>query len=639
MTRFYFDFETRSAVDLRDVGAFRYAEDPSTEALCMAYAIDDGPVQLWAPGKGELSICDDSIIFVAHNIQFDALIFKRTIGFEIPAGNMVDTMAKCHVCNIPAGLGSAATFLGLPYQKDTKGKVLIAKLSRPKSTNPLVWYENEEALSGLYEYCKQDVETLRSLDKALPDLNEKEKKVWALDWNINYAGMAIDRPLVDAAITVVAENKAGLDHKIREVTGGAVNACSEVKKLTEWIQANGGKADSLAKTALADALLLPQPEPVKHALTLRQQYAKSSTAKLGAIVDCVSGDGRLRGQFVYHGAGTGRWSGRHAQPQNFPRLKCDADTARHTIEVIKAKDVETLEQINPSVLDAVSGVLRGVIVAEEGKHLVGADLSAIEARILAWLAGQNDVLDVFRSGADIYCYTAQRIYGRKIDKEKDKEERFIGKVAQLALGYQGAVGSFIRMASAYGAVIPEEKAQEVVDKWRDANPLIVWYWREIEKAAFDAMAWPKKAIPCGKVGRAIHFKFEDPFLKCRLPSGRVLYYPKPEVKEVVKFGKKQKALSYSGELTGKAGSHAVDMYGGKWAENCTQAIARDVMVEGMLRVAEKGLTIVGTVHDELIVEAPLSVESIVEDMTITPSWAPGLPLAASGWTGERYLKS
>lgn len=636
MPRFYFDFETRSAVDLRDVGAFRYAEDPTTEALCMAYAIDNDPVQLWKRGD-PMPALPANAEWVAHNIQFDALIFEKTFG--VLGVNLVDTMAKCNANNIPASLGSAAEFLGLPYKKDTKGKVLLGRLSRPKSTNPLVWYENDEVLEQLYAYCKQDVETLRALDRALPALVDREKRVWNIDRDINNHGMMIDRELVDAAIHLVAENKNVLDHKIRELTGGAVNACSEVKKLTEWIIAQGGQATSLAKGAVAEALLLPQPDTVKEALQLRQQYAKSSTAKLATVLDCLSSDGRLRGQFVYHGAGTGRWAGRHAQPQNFPRLKVDKDTAEHIIQSIKARDVETLTQFNSSILDVISGVLRGIIVAEKGYKLVGADLSSIEARVVAWLAGANDILDVFRRGDDVYCYTAQRIYGRHITKD-DKAERFIGKVAQLALGYQGGVGSFVRMASVYGVSIPEEKAKEIVEKWREANPLIVWYWREIERAAFDAMGWPGKAIPCGKVGRAIHFKYEDPFLKCRLPSGRVLYYPKAIVKSVVKFGKKQKVISYAGELAGRVGNHEVEMYGGKWTENVTQAIARDVMTEGMMNLVHQRVPLVGTVHDEIICEVAkdFPAEDVVRAMTAPIMWAPGLPLAAEGWSGERYLK-
>lgn len=655
--KLYLDFETRSTIDLEARDTDNYTSHPTTEVICLGYAFGDESVQIVKLGER----IPDRLLhhvasggeIVAHNLAFDAAVWNNVLSRDfryrdntpafpvIKPEQSICTAAKCGHANIPRSLKRAGEFLNLPFKKLDVGQVLINRLSRPKSINPLVWDTRADALEAMYEYCKQDVETCRSLDKTLPDLPPSERRVWELDYTINARGLRCDLEFVRNSVRIVSEHKAELDRQIKAATGGLVNACSEAKKICAWATNQGFDIESLAKNDLAQALDKNPPTHVADVLRMRQAYAKSSTAKLGRIVDSVSPDGRLRGQFQYYGAATGRFSGRGAQPQNFPRLKRGVDESLDIVSKVLVNDAEGIKVQYGSPLDAVSSVLRCLIVAAPGKELIGGDFSAIEARVVAWLAGQVDVLDVFRRKEDLYCYSASRIYGRKITPD-DEKERFIGKVATLALGYQGSVGAFENMARLYGLNVPEAEAKKIVKLWRDTNPDIVRYWKNVENAAIAAVERPGCNFPAGRAGCLSLFRYDAPFLKVKLPSGRVLYYPRPEVTKAFKFGHYGKRLSYEGQVVGKVIIGKIETYGGSLVENLTQAIARDCMVESMFRVEERGWPLVATIHDELVAEVPagsVKKSEFAELMSASPSWAPDLPLSVESWTGPRYLKT
>jgi len=637
MERLYFDFETRSVADLSVVGHDTYVSHPSTQALCMGYAFGDGPVDVWKLGD----TFPESVVnhvraggeLVAHNIRFDAAILELTAGVKAKLSQQICTMAKCAMNNTPQSLNEATKFLGLEHKKMPLSAVMAGKLRRPVTTQPLAWYEKPEAMTALYVYCKYDVEACRALDKALVDLPFDERVVWAMDQEINARGMAIDTDFVQKCIRVAVEYKLGLDDRIREITGGVVSKCSEVQRLLAWVNGFGFAFESLDKHNLTKALAAPVlPDQVREALECRASYAKTSTAKLQAAVDELSADGRLRHQLKYHGAATGRWSGRGAQPQNFPRLD----------EKLSPGYFDTLNRgvAVEAPLDAISKVLRYVIVAGKDAVLAGGDFSAIEARVLAWLAGQEDVLDVFRGGGDVYLHAASRIYHREITAE-DKAERLIGKVCVLALGYQGGEKAFEKFARVYGAKVPEDDVKQIVKDWRAANDKTVEYWRSLEDSAVCACKTPGINFWAGEEGRRVAFRMDGNVLKCRLPSGRVLYYQKAKVGRVFKFGAMKNTVSYWGKQQGRRDWHEVQMYGGKWAENVTQAVARDCLVYVMQCLLEEGYPIVSTVHDEVLceVERGFDQDKFKRLMVAQPDWAAGLPMGASFWTDTRYTKA
>ena len=640
----YIDFETRSALDIGDVGVDKYVNHSSTEAICFAWAIGDAEVQLWKRGEELPEEIGNHLAsggnFVAHNAGFDALIFNKTFWphNQVQPEKMVCTQAMCRAANLPASLGKAAEFLALPFQKMTEGKLLVKRLSRPKSIEPLTWDENPAALERMYEYCKMDVKTLAALYSAVPCLSDEERAVWIEDHKINRRGIRLDRPLVENGQKLVSTFKNELDARIPVLTGGAVRSCTEVKKITEWAQGRGAKLEAIGKKDIVEALEGDLPEDVRQVLLLRKAFAKTSASKLGTMTACMADDGRVRDQFVYHGAGTGRWSGRLAQIQNLPRIPEKFPMAA-VLDAIRAGDASAFGLLGYTPSEAVSAALRAFIIPEDGKVLFGADFSAIEARVLAWLSGQNDIVARFAAGEDIYCYTASKIFGRPITEEDDKE-RLIGKVAVLALGYQGGVGAFDNMAKNYGLAVDHKLRRVIIDGFRSANEKIVSYWRKLEEAASNAVEFPNASHPVGVLGRHVTFRMRGDTLTIQLPSGRVLSYPKASKQIVAKFNMVRNQVVYKGGLAGRVGMFDVSLYGGLLAENVTQAVSRDCMVEAMKKVTGAGYLPIATIHDEILSEGEPQrpSERYAELMTMPIEWAPGLPLAVKHWKGPRYVK-
>lgn len=658
MNATHIDFETRSACDIREAGAEVYARHPSTDFLCMAWTFgDDECISLITRADPTLPP------LIASHIRNGGLVYAHNAAFELAIWNQVMvprygwppldakqcrcTAAMAYAMALPGSLDGASKALGLAQEKDQQGYRLMLQLSKPRRIEPdgaIVWWEEPAKLERLYDYCKQDVVVERELHRRMMELSPAEQEIWQLDYGINQRGILIDVPAVKAAIAVAVKAAQDLDRHMKLWTGGAVEACTEVGKLTTWVKAQGVETDGLAKADIAELLERDDlPQPVRAVLLLRKEAGKSSTAKLDKMLACACPDGRVRGALQYHGATTGRWAGRLIQPQNFPRGNLrPAEVADILDNWIHGEDAfGYIDTMYGSPLDVLSSCLRGFITAPEGYDLIAADFSAIEARVLAWLAGEEDVLDVFRRGEDLYPHAASRIYSRPISKA-DKNERQIGKVATLALGYQGGVGAFQTMARNYGVKVGDEEADKIKTAWRAAHPAIVQYWYDIEDAAVRACLTAGRTTSAGSQGCEVRFKLNGSFLWCRLPSGRTLCYPFPRVGEVTTpWGATKEALTHMTVNSVTRQWERSTTYGGKLVENVVQAVARDLLAAAMLRLEAHGYDITMTVHDELVMEVPEdegSLEEVEELAAVTPEWAAGLPMAAEGWRARRYQK-
>lgn len=683
------DFETRSACDIKTAGAEAYARHPSTEVLCFAYCFDDEPVQLLAKGSDKdakriLQHIRDGLPFVGHNVAFELAIWNQTHYASVPLDPVQCecTMAMAYSMALPGSLENAAAATGITNQKDQAGKRIMLKLSQPKEIFPwgeIVWNEDKDDLEKLYAYCKQDVETERELYKRLMVLSPKERKVWNLDYEINQRGIQIDLPAVTAAVKLVEEEKNRCDEKIREITGNQVATCNANAQFVTWLTSRGIACDSVAKAEVTEMLLNGAiPQDVREALELRREAAKSSNAKLSTMARSVCADGRARGVLQYHGAGTGRWAGRRIQVQNLPRPSIAEYAINYILDALpRGLRAEEIDLLFGQPLSCISSCLRGFIVAKEGHELMAMDFNAIEARVLAWLASDENTLSVFAAGKDVYKHEAARTYSKPEEKVTE-EERDVGKVEVLALGYQGGVGALQTMCRGYGVKMSQalaglwgiakaeekEKALEnyrqngkryeiskeefiasdlVKILWRNNHPEIVSYWNELDQASIKAVRNPGQKTFVGKGNRVVTYLLNGSFLWCRLPSGRVLCYPYPKVEEKeTPWGSTKSTLTYMGVSSNTNKWEKQHSYGGLLAENITQAVARDLLVDAMLRLDSADYRVVMHVHDEIVCEEPLGqydtlgyMKKVVEE---TPDWAGGLPIQAKGWRGKRFKK-
>lgn len=654
MTELHIDFETRSAVDLKVVGLDNYARHPSTEVVCLGWAVNDEPVEL-DPGVGpELfytvaDLVNDGVATLAHNAAFELAIWNHILAarYGWPAlkpEQCVCTMAMAYAQGLPGSLENAAAAVGIEEQKDQVGHRIMLQLSKPRSINPdgsIVWWEDPEKLARLYEYCKQDVRVERELAKRLMRLSPAEMKVWQLDYQINQRGIYVDQQSAKAALEVVAGEQQRLASEIRSVTDGFCGVPTEHARLAEWIRSRGVDTPGVAKADVVSLLAEDSiPDDVRSALEIRQEYAKSSTAKLKPMVEAASADGRLRGMFQYHGASTGRWAGRRVQLHNLPRPKIDQPAIEDVFEHLDDRDY--IDFMYGSPMSVMSDCLRGMLCAPPGKLLVAGDFANIEGRVLAWLAGEEWKLQAFRDfdagvGPDLYLVAAARIF--RCDVKDAKPHRQVGKVAELALGYGGGIGAFQTMARGYGVDVGDARADEIKNAWRAAHPATVKFWYALERAAINAVLTPGTAF---EVGPRVTFKRAGSFLWCRLPSGRVLCYPYPQIGKG-KFDNDCVTYMAVNSVTNKW--ERTDTYGGKLAENVTQAVARDCLSEAMLRLDADGFPIVAHVHDEIVAEMHADhrfithgLDNFLDNMKLVPAWAKGLPIAVEGWVGRRYRK-
>lgn len=632
------DFETYSESDIRKLGAWGYAKHPTTEVICMAFAVDGEPPRLLT-NVDEITntlaefIHQPGVMLRAWNSFFEMSICAHVLGIKDALNPAIweDTAALAAALAMPRALGDCGAALGLPQDsvKDKRGKYLIQRLCKPNRGKRI---EDADLLQELYDYCIQDVVAEREISKRLRPLNSLERKVWELDQTVNLRGVFIDMQAVEAALAMIDQVSDLLNGEVSRITGGALVNVSQRQKVMDYIGSLGFVLEKFDKAylerVLEDETL---PAIARRLIEIRQQLGKTSTAKYASLKELVTDDSRAHGLLMYHGAATGRWSGKHFQPQNLPRPSFDdTDTC---IELFAHRDAELLAAIYDDPMEALSSSLRGMICAPEGKRLVVADYSAIEARVLAWLAGQEDVVDVFRSHGKIYEHTASQIYGVSL-QDVDSEQRFIGKVATLALGYQGGARAFQGMAEMYGVAIDTDLAETVKADWRSGNRKIVRFWWGMEAAALNAIKHPGKTFEI----RSIKFRVIDKYLFCRLPSGRALAYYQPRI---IPGDFKDEQISFMGTNSVTRKWERQKTYGGKLVENVTQAVARDLMAEAMLRVEDAGYEVVLSVHDELIAEVPTgmgSVEEFEKLMCQLPAWAAGLPVSAEGFECERYRK-
>lgn len=631
------DFETYSEADLKAIGAYNYAADPSTEVLCMAWAIDDEAPEIWLPDDVFPQRLIDAILGGAEvwawNAGFERAVWeiwgtRNGMPYIFPK-QWNDTAALAAALALPRALGQCAQVLGLAEQKDTRGSYLIQRLCKPYRGERRT---DQHLLDELYAYCKQDVVTERAIKEYVQQykpMSAKERDVWLLDQQINWRGVGIDTTNVANALDLIIATAERLNASVGEMTGGTLAGVGSRAQVMSWSRDQGYKLEGYDKNAILTALADPAlPANVRDVLKVRQTLGKASTSKYQAMQNLAGSDGRARGVFWYHGAQTGRWAGRGFQPQNLPRPAFnDADNC---VTLFAQRDPELLEMLYGDPMVALSSCLRSMIVPDAGNRLLVVDFNAIEARVLAWLAGEQEPLDVFATGQCIYCHAATSIYGRTITK-KDKDERQIGKVAVLALGYQGGVGAFQTMAKAYRVEIEDDLADEIKVKWRKANKNITRFWYDLENAAINAVRHTGIAFVAGM----ITFKCHGDFLFAKLPSGRRLAYYKPRIDNEGK-------LEFWGTDSRLGGRWAkLNTYGGKLAENVTQAVSRDLLADAMLRVEAKGYRVVMHVHDEIVAEVPKDFGSLAEFEHLIceiPTWAEGLPIAVEGFECERYRK-
>lgn len=678
MIKVHLDFETRSVLSVVDVGPWRYSLDPSTTVLCLCYRVeypngqtfhatitkelfnswfDNHIMSCVYPDDRADIIAVEKIIdlaknkdvrFFAHNSMFEYCmwnnILAKAYGFpELKDFNRWEcTASKAAAHALPRALGKCAIALHLTQKKDETGKRIMMKMSKPKkisAKDKTIWNDKEEDYKVLYDYCEQDVVVESAIDNALPPLIPLEREVWKLDQIINARGVNIDRAALDKAIKFVTIFKDKLNNELLDLTSGAVSKATEVAKLTRYIRdfVDETELPNLNATNITEYLKVCTDSKIRRILEIRQQAGKSSTSKLETMKLCICPDGNIRDILMYHGASTGRWSGKGIQVQNFPRGDKSYDSDK-VIEDLKTLDYDTFEFIYPNVVDAISTALRGFIKAEDGEDLIAADFSAIEARVVLWLAGAEKGLKAFREGADIYCELASEIYKRKITK-KDKDERQLGKTGVLGCGYQMGPDRFkAQVKTQTGLDISRETADLVVKTYRATYPEVVAFWYAQERAAIRAVREAGRIIKEGPV----MWKVQGKFLYCRLLSGRCIAYCEPVIKPIeTKWGEIKEQLTFMAENPVTRKWERQHTYGGAIVENIVQATARDLMAWGMLNLEKHGYKIRMTVHDEVVASCKKGAGDVKEFeklLCTTPEWATTCPIVAEGWIGERYRK-
>ena len=641
------DFETYSEVDISTCGAYRYIDDDTFEPLLLAVAFDDAEPFIIDLASGEevpecvwAAIFDPEITKTAWNAQFERTIFGKMAGETLSPNAWKCTMVWSASLALPLALKTAAQVLKTGEQKDAVGETLIRYFSIPCTptrtnggrTRNLPEY-NPEGWQKFKEYCLQDVRTERDIRKRLEcfPLLDHEWDYYHLDQRVNDRGVKIDLTLVEQAITCDLMQSEIMTKKAYELTG--LENPNSVSQLKGWLEERGIPIESLGKKDVA-ALI---EDLDKHStdgealemMKLRLQMAKSSVKKYQAAQRCACADGRARGLFQFSGANrTQRWAGRLIQLQNLPQNHIGTlDEAR---ELIRMGCFDMVESIYGNTPDILSQLIRTMLVPKDGCEFIIADFSAIEARVLAWLAGEDWVLQAFRDGKDLYCATASQMFGVPVVKHGvNGELRQKGKIATLACGYSGSTGALVSMG-ALSMGLKEDELPEIIDSWRQANPRIVQFWWDVEKAAIETVKDHQE-----RQVRMIRFEFYANTLWLVLPSGRKLAYIKPRL-QPNRFGRM--AITYEGLGQNNKWCRG-ETYSGKLVENITQATARDLLAEAMWRLEQAGFEIVAHVHDEVILEVPkgsTTVDAVCGIMNQNPAWAEGLPLSSAGYIGEKF---
>ena len=629
----YVDTETFNEAPIT-VGTARYCE--SVEIMVIAWAVDDGPVEVVDLTAGDVAhnfvqAWEDASLVVAHNAFFDRSVLS-TKGITRPLNQWHCTQAQALAHSLPGSLDKLSAIYNLgDAAKDKEGKQLIQLFCKPRpktskirratrETHPTEWQK-------FLDYAGQDIVALRALHKKLPTWNctAAEREAWLLNQEINDRGFLIDQDLATAAIATCERAKAALQARTEDITGTDLSV-QQRAALQALLREYGVSLPDMTASTLERRLEDPDlPAPVRELIGIRLEMCQTSNAKWPKLLASVSSDGRLRGTSQFCGASrTGRDSGRIFQPLNLPRPPKYLEGDEQFVDAIKL-GVADLVYDNP--MEVTSAALRGALVAPPGKKLVVADLNAIEGRVAAWVAGEQWKLDAYARGDDLYVLAYAASF-HKPAADVTKAERQIGKVEELALGFGGAAGAFGTMAAMYGVELPDDEVRAVVKAWRAANPKIVQFWWDLERAVKNITSTVNGTVDLGP----LRIQKQGAWLRIILPSGRSLSYAQPRIED--------DQFTYMGLNQYTRKWERISSYGGKLFENVVQAIARDVLVAAMKRCAANGFDIVLTVYDEIIAEAVMgrTVDEMISLMTTVPHWAPGLPLAAGGFETQRYYK-
>lgn len=649
------DIETRSSVDIGKAGAYKYAQSPDFEILLFAYQMDEEEVQLIDLAQGEtfpetlrLALQDEQIIKHAYNAAFEWYCLNRA-GYRTPLEQWRCTMVHGLYCGYTAGLAATGRAIGLPQdkQKLTTGKALIRYFCTPcrstRANGGRRWNlprHAPEKWELFKEYCRQDVVTERAILQRLRlfPMPEEEQKLWELDIRMNAFGVRVDNDFIEGALYIGEISRERLLREAMEIT--ELENPNSTQQLMKWLEENDVQTDNLRKTTVAELLEGQNPADVQRMLEIRQQLGKTSVKKYAAM-EAARGEGdRVRGLTQYYGANrTGRWAGRLVQLQNLPRNYIK--TLDYARETVKKKNFDGLQLLYGNVPDTLSQLIRTAFIPSEGHKFVVADFSAIEARVIAWLAGEQWVNEVFATHGKIYEATASQMFGVPVEKivkgNPEYELRQKGKVATLALGYQGGVPALISQG-ALRMGLTEEELPGIVSRWRQANPRIKDMWFAMEQTALAVMQTAQPQATHGIIfALEGDLVYGQSFLTVKLPSGRKLFYPRPFLNEN-QFGKLAIHYYTVGQQSKKW--EVASTYGGKLTENIVQAIARDCLAETLRRIDVRGLQVVFHVHDEVIIDAPMdvTVEEICGLMAEPIGWAPGLILKGAGFESTYYMK-
>ena len=639
------DLETYSSADLNKTGVYRYAESPDFAILLFGYSVDSGDVHVVDIASGEVvpdvimdALTDDSVQKWAFNSSFERVCLSRFIG--LPTGEYIDPSSwKCSMVwsaymGLPLSLEGAGSVLGLEKQKLSEGKDLIRFFCRPckptaangQRTRNLPT-DAPDKWTAFKAYNKRDVETELAIQARLSKFPVPDE-VWDeyhIDQQINDRGIPVDMTMVRQAIAINSQSRERLTALMREIT--ELDNPNSVQQMKQWLSDNGLETDTLGKKAVKE-MLKTAPSPLGEVLQLRQQLAKSSVKKYQAMENAVCTDGRARGMFQFYGANrTGRFAGRLVQLQNLPQNHLpDLEDAR---SLVRGGDYDALDILYDSVPEVLSELIRTAFIPSSGNKFIVADFSAIEARVLSWLAGEDWRIKVFESGGDIYCASASQMFGVPVEKHGvNGHLRQKGKIAELALGYGGSVGA-LKAMGALDLGLTEDELHPLVTAWRTANPSIVRFWWDVDRAVMTAV---REHV--GSEINGIKFNWQSGMLFITLPSGRKLTYVKPHI-GMNQFG--SDCVTYEGVGSTKQWER-LESYGPKFVENITQAISRDILCYAMKTL--RCCNIVAHIHDEVVIDADprVSLEAICEHMGRTPPWAHGLKLRADGFECAFYKK-
>jgi len=664
MTEVHLDFETRSSKNIKH-GAWAYSKHHDTQIMCTCFAVDDGPVQTirnleegfdkteeWKCLK--LMAYDPSVIFTAHNAAFEYAILKNLMGLDIPVERWRCTAALSAYYSLPRALGDVAKALGLDKLKDEAGKKTMLRMCKPVQKNwrekKGYWHEDPKDYKVLVDYCIDDVECERALAKALGQLPKGEQKLWELDQKINLRGLTIDMDLCKAALEMREEVDARLTQELYDLTGLRP---SQSKKIAEWVG-----VESLAKEKLPALIAGEEEDNKRRVLEIRDEFANASLAKYQTALNWAV-DGNVKGTLMYHGAKTGRWTGKGVQFQNVPqgalRMVEWDDQLGQDLEnkarcnMLRAAIVNKMPELIVScegidgVLQGLKAALRGMIIAPEGMELAALDFAQIEPRFLAWLSQDEDKLDVFRRGEDIYKHTAAGMNKCTVE-EVDKKLRAVGKLAVLSLGYQTGAKTLKYRAWLMGIDLTLEECKTIVRKWRESNPKITGLWDELDTLAKYTV---RRGKPTKTESGLIQFRMNGPFLQMVLPNGRCMNYYRPaverfnvkldegdefEVENVCYYGSDSQAGIKYGKIA---------VRGSMFVQNATQAGCRDLLVHSMFQFEKRGIENIMTVHDEVLVQfakGKYTLDELLAIMNRKPRWASDIPVVSDGFISNRYRK-